>query len=64
MAGRGTDILLGGNPDVLLEDRLKKYGKTAETLPPEELEKIKAEVKAEIPKSNGRKFWRRAGCIF
>ena len=48
MAGRGTDILLGGNPDVLLEDRLKKYGKTPEMLPPEELEKIKAEVRAEI----------------
>jgi preprotein translocase subunit SecA len=48
MAGRGTDILLGGNPDVLLEDRLKKYGKTAELLPPEELERIRSEVKAEI----------------
>jgi preprotein translocase subunit SecA len=48
MAGRGTDILLGGNPDVLLEDRLKKYGKTPELLPPDELENIKAEVKAEI----------------
>jgi preprotein translocase subunit SecA len=48
MAGRGTDILLGGNPDVLLEDRLKKYGKTAESLPPAELEKIRDEVKAEI----------------
>jgi preprotein translocase subunit SecA len=48
MAGRGTDILLGGNPDVLLEDRLKKYGKTAELLPPEELERIRAEVKGEI----------------
>jgi preprotein translocase subunit SecA len=48
MAGRGTDILLGGNPDVLLEDRLKKLGKTPETLPADELTKIKAEVKAEI----------------
>jgi preprotein translocase subunit SecA len=48
MAGRGTDILLGGNPDVLLEDRLKKYGKTAALLPPAELEQIRAEVKAEI----------------
>ncbi|HMF77259.1 MAG TPA: preprotein translocase subunit SecA [Bryobacteraceae bacterium] len=48
MAGRGTDILLGGNPDVLLADRLKKYGKTAELLPPEELERIRAEVRAEI----------------
>ena len=37
-----------GNPDVLLEDRLKKYGKTPDTLPKEELEKIQAEVRAEI----------------
>ena len=48
MAGRGTDILLGGNPDVLLADRLKKYGKTAELLPAEELAQIRAEVNAEI----------------
>ncbi len=48
MAGRGTDILLGGNPDFLLEDRLKKYGKTPETIPPQELEHIRNEVKAEI----------------
>ena len=48
MAGRGTDILLGGNPDFLLEDRLKKYGKSPEMLPPEELEAIRNEVKAEI----------------
>src|ERR1700761_9547684 len=48
MAGRGTDILLGGNAEFLLEDRLKKYGKTAALLPPEELERIRAEVKAEI----------------
>ncbi|HSU61882.1 MAG TPA: preprotein translocase subunit SecA [Bryobacteraceae bacterium] len=48
MAGRGTDILLGGNPDFLLEDRLRKYGKTPDMLPPEELEQIKNEVKAEL----------------
>jgi len=48
MAGRGTDILLGGNPDFLLEDRLRKYGKTPDMLPPEELEQIKNEVKTEL----------------
>ncbi len=48
MAGRGTDILLGGNPDFLLEDRLKKYGKTPDALPPGELEQIKEEVRKEI----------------
>ncbi|HEX3684887.1 MAG TPA: preprotein translocase subunit SecA [Bryobacteraceae bacterium] len=48
MAGRGTDILLGGNPDVLLEDRLKKLGKSADLLPPAELEEIREQVKREI----------------
>jgi preprotein translocase subunit SecA len=48
MAGRGTDILLGGNPDFLLEDRLKKTGKTPDMLPPGELEQIKEQVRREI----------------
>ncbi len=48
MAGRGTDILLGGNPDFLLEERLKKYGKSPELLAPGELDEIKAEIKREI----------------
>ncbi|MDQ2711853.1 MAG: preprotein translocase subunit SecA [Acidobacteriota bacterium] len=48
MAGRGTDILLGGNPDVLLEDRLKKQGKSLEMLPPVELEQHRDQVKREI----------------
>ncbi|MBV9406215.1 MAG: SEC-C domain-containing protein [Acidobacteriaceae bacterium] len=48
MAGRGTDILLGGNPDFLLEERLKKYGKSADMLPPGELDEIKEQIKGEI----------------
>src|SRR5882757_8709064 len=48
MAGRGTDILLGGNPDVLLEDRLQKAGKTAEMLPATEIESLKDQVKNQI----------------
>ena len=48
MAGRGTDILLGGNPDVLLEDRLKKLGKSPELLPAGELEAIKRQVRDEV----------------
>jgi preprotein translocase subunit SecA len=48
MAGRGTDILLGGNPDFLLDDRLTKSGKTPEMLPPGELEQIKEQVRREI----------------
>ncbi len=48
MAGRGTDILLGGNPDFLLEERLKKYGKSAELMPAAELEEMRAQIKREI----------------
>ncbi len=48
MAGRGTDILLGGNPDFLLEERLKKLGKSADMLPPGELDQIKEQIKHEI----------------
>ena len=48
MAGRGTDILLGGNPDVLLEDRLRKKGQTPDMLPPAELEQNRDAVKREI----------------
>ncbi len=50
MAGRGTDILLGGNPDFLLMERLKKKGKPLETIPQEELEQELATIKAEIEK--------------
>jgi len=50
MAGRGTDILLGGNPDFLLMERLKKKGKPLETIPQEELEQELAGIKAEIEK--------------
>src|SRR5438309_2281399 len=52
MAGRGTDILLGGNPDVLLEDRLKKHGKTQEMLSAEELEQLREQIRAEIKKEH------------
>ncbi|PMP73221.1 MAG: preprotein translocase subunit SecA, partial [Chloroflexus aggregans] len=36
MAGRGTDILLGGNPDGLVEEFLRKEGLTLETATPEQ----------------------------
>ena len=36
MAGRGTDILLGGNPEFLAEERLKKEGKGRENISEEE----------------------------
>jgi preprotein translocase subunit SecA len=47
MAGRGTDILLGGNPEVALEDRLRKLGKSAAMMPAAELEELRLQVKAE-----------------
>ncbi len=36
MAGRGTDILLGGNPDGLVEELLEREGVTVETATPEQ----------------------------
>ena len=36
MAGRGTDILLGGNPDFLAKELLRKKGLDPLTAPPEE----------------------------
>ncbi len=39
MAGRGTDILLGGNPDALLREDLKRQGYSLETAPAPQLEK-------------------------
>jgi preprotein translocase subunit SecA len=51
MAGRGTDILLGGNPEFLLKERLRKAGKSPELLPKleldAELEAISRQVEAE-----------------
>jgi preprotein translocase subunit SecA len=45
MAGRGTDILLGGNPDYLARERLRKDNKDRETVSPEEWEKVFNEMK-------------------
>jgi preprotein translocase subunit SecA len=45
MAGRGTDIILGGNPDSALEDELRKSGYTTpESAPDDVLEKLRATV--------------------
>jgi preprotein translocase subunit SecA len=50
MAGRGTDIVLGGNPDFMLQERLKKQGRTAEMLTQDELERELTALKLEIDK--------------
>jgi preprotein translocase subunit SecA len=41
MAGRGTDILLGGNPDFLTLQSLREKGLDASTMPKDEYEKIR-----------------------
>jgi preprotein translocase subunit SecA len=49
MAGRGTDILLGGNPESLLRDDLKKQGyNTLEAAPAPLLEKAKAQFDDQV----------------
>ena len=40
MAGRGTDIILGGNPERLAEELAQKQGTELLQLPPQEAEKI------------------------
>ncbi len=44
MAGRGVDILLGGNPEHLAKDRLKKSGVDPAKATPEQWEKALAEA--------------------
>ena len=44
MAGRGTDIVLGGNPDFLLREELKKKGFTPTNAPETILNKAEEEV--------------------
>ncbi|MBI2303430.1 MAG: preprotein translocase subunit SecA [Chloroflexi bacterium] len=44
MAGRGTDIILGGNPQGLMEELLHHRGFTLDDAPPEELERAEKEA--------------------
>ncbi len=46
MAGRGTDIILGGNPEFILIEELKKKGYTPETAPGDMTETLMEDVKA------------------
>jgi len=45
MAGRGVDIILGGNPGRLVEEIYRKKGIDPDTAPPEELERIRREAR-------------------
>jgi len=52
MAGRGTDILLGGNPDYILIEKIKKKGFTLETVPTPILDQLKTETEEQIKKEH------------
>ncbi len=52
MAGRGTDILLGGNPEALLREELRKQGFAPETAPPVVLEKARAAIEAAVTREH------------
>jgi preprotein translocase subunit SecA len=45
MAGRGVDIILGGNPSRLAEELFRKKSIDPDTAPPEELERIRREAR-------------------
>jgi len=50
MAGRGTDIQLGGNPDMLLDDWLATEKEKGKEPTPEQVEKKRTEIAADIAK--------------
>ncbi|MGA3187830.1 MAG: preprotein translocase subunit SecA [Bryobacteraceae bacterium] len=52
MAGRGTDILLGGNPDFLTRARLRKENKDPDQVPKAEWDGVYSLVKAQIDKEH------------
>ncbi len=52
MAGRGTDILLGGNPDSLAEDYLKRMEINPEEATPEQYEEQLKKAKAVVAKEH------------
>src|SRR5438105_1659580 len=54
MAGRGVDILLGGNPDGLVEGLLKKEGLTLDEATPEQREAAWQEANSQCEREAGR----------
>src|SRR5580698_2043318 len=52
MAGRGTDILLGGNPDFLTRERLRKENKDPDQVPKAEWDGVYSMVKEQIDKEH------------
>jgi preprotein translocase subunit SecA len=52
MAGRGTDILLGGNPDFMTRARFRKENKDPDEISKEEWDEVFAQVKAGTDKEH------------
>jgi preprotein translocase subunit SecA len=52
MAGRGTDILLGGNKEFMLKDLMRKKEKNPDQLSPEEKETILKEIGKTVDKEH------------
>jgi preprotein translocase subunit SecA len=52
MAGRGTDILLGGNPDFLTRERLRKENKDPDAIPKPEWDAVYQSVKDQIDREH------------
>jgi preprotein translocase subunit SecA len=54
MAGRGVDIILGGNPDGLLESELQKRGIDATTVSPEQIAAVQADIEQMVERDRAR----------
>jgi preprotein translocase subunit SecA len=52
MAGRGTDILLGGNPEFMARERLRKENKDPDDIPREEWEAALAAMRVQTDKEH------------
>jgi preprotein translocase subunit SecA len=52
MAGRGTDILLGGNPDFLTRERFRKENKDPDAVPRAEWDAVYQSVKEQIDREH------------
>src|SRR5206468_7734980 len=52
MAGRGTDILLGGNADFLTRERLRKENKDPDAVTKAEWDAVYQSVRAQIDKEH------------
>jgi preprotein translocase subunit SecA len=52
MAGRGTDILLGGNPEYMAREHFRKQGLDPDSVPKEEYERVFREYKAKTDREH------------